>query len=167
MPTYTKDINSSTGIPSGANSPNSATNPEQATYATSATQPAQEMILAEIITQSLKKVSTLEAAVILIEKEQDKSRNFYTSITKLSNTAQNSLRLLMVIPVLQIIACTAVVYHLGILDTLPNLLSWVLGGVSITAGINIFLVSRGYSILEAKVNHLEEKLDSLKDKMND
>ena len=70
----------------------------------------------------------------------------------------------MAIPLIQLIACTAVVYFLGIQEELPSLLIWILSGVSLLSIAEVLITVLKYFILENKVSDLEKKIEKIEDK---
>ena len=118
-------------------------------------------ILANIVTQNLMQVETLKTEVEQIKIAQEKQADFYRSGAKLNNVARIAIIILLVIPTLQLIACTAVVYYLGVQEKLNGLLSWVLSGVSLFSIVDIIIVSVKFFSVEKKVDFLENKVDKL------
>ena len=135
-------------------SPNSTSTPKHPT----------ENSLYELVANSLVTISELQKNVTKIEKEQEKNREFYRSITALSKTSRKALWLIMAIPLIQLIACTAVVYFLGIQEELPSLLIWILSGVSLLSIAEVLITVLKYFILENKVSDLEKKIEKIEDK---
>lgn len=135
-------------------SPNSTSTPKYPT----------ENSLYELVANSLVSISELQKNVTKIEKEQEKNREFYRSITALSKTSRKALWLIMAIPLIQLIARTAVVYFLGIQEELPSLLIWILSGVSLLSIAEVLITVLKYFILENKVSDLEKKIEKFEDK---
>lgn len=66
--------------------------------------------------------------------------------------------MLLVIPMLQFISCTAVVYFLGIQDELPSLLTWVLSSVSVLSIVEMIILPIKFFTMENRMNEIERKL---------
>lgn len=115
--------------------------------------------LATIVTQNVIQIEALKTNVEQIKNDQDKQADFYRFGAKLSNVARIAIIVLLIVPLLQLIACTAVVYYLGIQEQLNGLLSWVLGGVSLFSIIDIVFVIIKFTGIEKRVEELEKRLD--------
>lgn len=100
-------------------------------------------------------VNTLRAE---LEAEKSKSAGFYKSFTKLSNITQKAIWILLIIPMLQLVACAVIVYHLGIQDNIPSLLNWVLGGVSLLSVAEMIILPIKFTTMENRMNEIERKL---------
>lgn len=116
-------------------------------------------VVASIVTQYAIQIEALKTDVEQIKNDQDKQADFYRFGAKLSNVARIALIILLIVPLLQLIACTAVVYYLGIQEQLNGLLSWVLGGVSLFSIIDIIFVIIKFTSIEKRVEELEKRLD--------
>lgn len=102
--------------------------------------------------------SEINALKTDLEAEKSKSAGFYQSLTKLSNTSRKVIWVLLVIPMLQFISCTAVVYFLGIQDELPSLLTWVLSSVSALSIVEMIILPIKFFTMENRMNEIERKL---------
>lgn len=115
----------------------------------------------DTFTKHLVSINDLQKDVLRIEKEQDRTREFYSGITSLAKISKAAIFVLMLIPALQLIICAALVYYLGIQEQLSGLLNWVLGSVSVLSIIEIVFTAIKYFTLENKVNDLEKRVDGL------
>lgn len=120
--------------------------------------------LTTVLTQNLGTVSQLQKDIQRVEKEQDRTRNFYNAITKLSDVSRIVLLILLVIPIVQLIACTAVVYYLGIQEQLSSLLTWVLSSVSVLSIAEVVLIPVKLFTMEKRMDDIEKKIDKIVEK---
>lgn len=120
-------------------------------------------VMLEAYRQSVLKMESLEQSVTKLENEHNKTKEFYQATTKLSKTTHIILWILLVIPVLQLFGCVAVVYHLGIQDDLPGLLSWVLSGVSLLSIGEVVGVPITLTFMNNKLNNVEKRMDKFED----
>lgn len=103
MPDYTKDI-TSTNMP--ANSISTSTQngcalcPNLSTNLNNSSEYDNSPVLIELITKNISSVSELQKDVLNLEKEQEKSREFYKSISKLAKTSRIVLLFLIVVPII-------------------------------------------------------------------
>lgn len=116
-----------------------------------------------LLTQSLSDIKNLQEDILKVEKKQDRTDEFYNGIAKLTKISKIAIIILMIIPVLQLIACAAVVYYLGIQEQLSGLLTWILGGVSLLSIVEVGITAIKYFTLENKVEELEKKIKKLED----
>lgn len=164
MAGITKDKKTSTGSPPKTPFQQTYTGSPQFSASTNTNSNDDAITIMDMVIKSLVTMDDLRKDIIRVEKEQDRTRNFYTGITKLARTSRIALIILMIAPVFQLILCTAIVYYLGIQDQLPGLLIWVLGGVSLLSIIEVVITAIKYFTLENKVNELEKKVEKLEDK---
>lgn len=120
--------------------------------------------LAELVKRCLVDIADLQKDIRKVEKEQDRTQEFYRSITALSKISKTTLLILMVIPAIQLIVCAVIVYFLGVQEELPPLLIWFLSGVSILSIAEVLITALKYFMLENKVSELEKKIEKLEDK---
>lgn len=102
--------------------------------------------------------SEINALKAELKEEKNKTTGFYQSLTKLSDIAQKAIWFLLIIPMLQLIACSAVVYYLGIQEDLPSLLTWVIGGVSFLSVAEMIILPIKFTTMENRMNEIERKL---------
>lgn len=169
MAVHTKDTKNSTGaIRTKANSQGTSGNANTSTSSSAnSSEFASDAILIDLIKKCLTDMNELQKDIVRVEKEQDRTRNFYKAITKLSKASIVAITILMIIPILQLIACTAVVYYLGIQDQLPGLLIWILSGVSLLSIAEVIVTTIKYFSLENKVDELEKRFEKLVDTRNE
>lgn len=122
-----------------------------------------ETPLIDLVIKSLVTMDKLQKDIMKVEKEQDRTFGFYKGIEKLTHTSRIAITVLMIIPAFQLIACTAIVYYLGIQERLSGLLTWILGGVSIFSVVEILITALKYTMLESKVSELEKKVEKFAD----
>lgn len=60
----------------------------------------------------------------------------------------------------QLVACTVIVYYLGIQEQLHSLLNWVLSGVSLLSVAEMIVGGIKLYLLEHKVDELKEKVEA-------
>ena len=126
---------------------------------TSTTAGNSEISLYGLITTNIQEVAELKKRMNDLEKQQNKTKAFYKSITKLSNLSTTIMGIMLIIPMLQLIGCAAVVYYLGIQEKLSGLLNWVLGGVSLFSLVEMIFIPIKFYFMETKITSLEEKLN--------
>lgn len=163
MPKITRDKKTSTGSATQAPFQQVYAGSSQFSASSSASKDDAISIM-DMVTKSLITMDALQKDIIRVEKEQDRTRDFYDGLTSLAKTSKIAIFILMIIPVFQLIACTAVVYYLGIQDQLSGLLTWILGGVSFLSIAEASITAMKYFTLENKVNELEKKIDKLENK---
>lgn len=164
MAVYTKDTGSSSVLP-GVGDQGCVGCPRvaQSESGTVPTLEAGEKTLALLLGQTLEETNSLKKDVARLEKEQEQAKKFYSASTKLSKTANIVLWVLLLIPLLQLVACTAVVYHLGIQEQLPGLLYWVLSGVSILSIVEMIALAIKISSIEKKLEEFDKRLSKLEE----
>ena len=104
-------------------------------------------------------ISDIKKRLDQVEKEQKDDIRLKKSLTKFSKSANIIVWVLLLIPIIQVLACALVVYMLGVQDKLPNVLTVLLSIVS------------GFSILEiigfvVKFYKTDSKLEELQDKID-
>lgn len=120
-------------------------------------------LLMDMVSKSLVTMNKLQKDIMRVEKEQDRTRDFYSGITALTKISKVAIFVLMIIPAVQLIVCAALVYYLGIQEQLSGLLTWTLGSVSVFSITEIVFTAIKYFTLENKVNELERKVDDLQE----
>lgn len=116
-----------------------------------------------VLTNNLVAINQLQKDILRVEKEQDRARNFYNAIAKLSNVSREAVLILLVIPVIQLIACAAVVYYLGIQEQLSGMLTWILSGVSFLSLAEVILIPVKLFSMEKRMDDIEKKIEKLTD----
>lgn len=114
----------------------------------------------EMFIQNLVEVNNLKKEIDELKKGQRKAEDFYGSTANLNKTVQIVVIVLMIIPVLQLIACAVVVHYLGIQDKIASLLNWVLSGVSLLSLLELGIGGFKLFTIEKKLEEFEKKLDS-------
>lgn len=162
MPKIAKDKGTSTAVPMGMPfQQNCVGCPRSSSNSTSVTEYESGVSIMDAVTKSLIAMDQLQKDIMRVEKEQDKTRDFYKGITKLAKVSRIAIIVLMIVPVLQLIACTATVYYLGIQEELSGLLTWILCSVSILSLIEVGITALKYFTLEHKVDEFEKRLDKI------
>ncbi len=100
----------------------------------------------------------LEERIDTIEEAQKKQEKFFDATTKLSNISSVAAILLLLVPLIQLFLCAAVVYGMGIEDSLPNLLKWFLGGISIASLFEVIYSFWSIKSIKKRIEAIEEKL---------
>lgn len=116
----------------------------------------------DMLFSTIGQLSELQKEVKKLKEETQKTASFYRSSTKLNNTVRTVVIILMVVPVIQLLCCTCIVYALGIEEELPNLLKWVLSGVSILSVLELIVGGIKLYLYEKRMDELEKKIDELK-----
>lgn len=122
-------------------------------------QPEQNM--AALLIQVFTDISTLKEEVQSIQLEQNNTHKFYKAATNLCNVSKNIMLLFILIPVVQLLACVAIIYYLGIQDKLPSLLTWVLSGISLLSFLEVFLNLFQINKMGSRLDELEKKIDNM------
>lgn len=162
MPKIAKDKGTSTATSMGTSfQQNCVGCPRSSSNSTSATEYEAGTSIMDVVTKSLVAMDQLQKDIMRIEREQDKTRDFYKGIAKLTKVSRIAIIALMIVPVLQLIACTATVYYLGIQEELSGLLTWILSSVSILSLIEVGITALKYFALENKIDDFEKRLDNL------
>lgn len=167
MPDYTKDI-TSTNMPASSISTSTqngcALCPNLSTNLNNSSEYDNSPVLIELITKNISSVSELQKDVLNLEKEQEKSRELYKSISKLAKTSRIVLLFLIVVPIIQLVGCIVTVYYIGAQQSLSELLNWVIGGIGIMSGLEVVIAYTKLSNIEKNVDKLESKVERLEDK---
>ena len=129
---------------------------------TSSSSSANNSSNADVLISTIGQLNDLKKDVQQLQEESKRTASFYQSSTKLNNTVRTVIIILMIVPVLQLIGCTCVVYALGIEDTLPNLLKWTLSGVSILSILELIVGGIKLYLYENRINELEKEIEKLK-----
>ena len=160
-----KNTNSSTGTPIVQDPHNCSGCPQfiNPPTGTSNAQPSELLSIESILGQLGSMQSEINALKSDLEVEKAKTAGFYQSMTKLSNTTQKAIWVLLVIPMLQLLACAVVVYYLGIQENLPSLLTWVLSGVSLLSVAEMIILPIKFTTMENRMNEIERKLSERHD----
>ena len=161
MPILTKDTESSSVAVSGASSPSCEGCPRISTAesgSVSKSNPS-DFTTYNLLRQTLLDTEELRKEIEAIKTEQQKSKNFYTSLTKLGNVARFAVIMLMITPFLQLLACIVIVHYLGIQDQLPGLLYWVLSGVSILSVFEVGVLVFKFNSIENRIDQIEKNID--------
>lgn len=119
-----------------------------------------------ILIDAIGQLHDLQKEVKEIQTKQGKLMEFYDSSTKLNKTVRIVIIVLMIIPALQLICCTGVVFYLGIQQKLSDLLNWVLGGVSLLSLVELIVGGVKLFLDEKKIENLEKKVDDLSTSKN-
>lgn len=120
----------------------------------------------DIVVSTIGQLTELKKQVQKLQEESKKAESFYRSTAKLNNTVRVVVIVLMIIPIIQLILCTGVVYILGIEDKLPGLLKWVLGGVSVLSILELIVGGIKLYLYEKRMDELEKVVDEIKAKSN-
>lgn len=118
----------------------------------------------DILVSTIGQLVELKKEVQELQEESKKAESFYNSTTKLNNTVRTVVIVLMIVPVLQLICCTGVIYALGIEEKLSGLLKWALGGISlfsiielIVGGVKLYWYEKRMDIIEKDIDELKKK----------
>ncbi|MBO5169696.1 MAG: hypothetical protein J6B70_03000 [Oscillospiraceae bacterium] len=122
-------------------------------------QPSEVQLLVQCLTQ----MGEMQLEINSLKAGQGKSTGFYQSLTKLSNVSRAVIWILMIIPMLQLVACAAIVYYLGIQEELSSLLTWVLGGVSFLSVAEMIIMPIKFAVMENRMSEIERKLSEKQD----
>lgn len=117
----------------------------------------------DMFVQSLVEVNSLKKEIEELKKGQRKTDNFYSSSARMNNTIRVVVIVLMIIPVIQLIACAGVIYYLGIQESIASLLNWILSGISLVSFIELGVGGLKLYAIEKKLEELEKKCDSIKE----
>lgn len=117
----------------------------------------------DLLITCISKSDRLEKQVDKIEKQQETTRNFYNSLEKFSSTTRVIVIILMFIPLLQLIACTGVIYYLGIQEKIAPLINWVLGGVSVLSLGEVIIIPIKLFLLDKRMDDFEKRLDKMEE----
>lgn len=120
-----------------------------------------EAILNGLISQCIIEVNGLKKDVDEVKKAQNKTSEFYSSISSLAKTSRKLMQILMAVPVIQLILCVAVIYFLGIENQLPGFLIWAISGIGILSLIEVGITLNKINTFENKIAEVEKKLDEL------
>lgn len=162
MATVTNDSSTSTGNTfSQATESISSNIPPVASASNESGTPASPASVLDLFYKCLEKNQQLEKNIRDIQSELNTTQNFFKNSSKLAKTSQIAIIILMIIPILQLLACTAIVYYLGIQDNLPSLLTKVLSGVSLLSFVEVVITIIRFSTLKSKVEEIEKRLDRL------
>lgn len=116
---------------------------------------------AGVLYHCIAKVENLEKEVENLKKNQKSQEDYYISGKKLNDIIRAALMLLcLIVPCVQLICCTGVVYSLGIQKSLPGILSWFLGGLSFLSIIEVIIASMKFFSITNKLSELEKRLNS-------
>lgn len=116
----------------------------------------------------VERVKNLEKDICLVKKEQEKTRDFYESIKKLSDISKNVIWGLTIIPIVQLVLFYIVVYRLGIQNEI-SILQLILGGLGVMTVIECILIYRKkdqINLLEKKVDFIQNQLDDTKNQLD-
>lgn len=105
----------------------------------------------------IQRIGALEKDIQDIKESNKKTSSFFQSSAKLNDTIRVVVIILLLIPLIQLILCTCIVYHLGIEDELPNLLKWSLSWISILSIIEIIIGGLKIYMLDKRIELLEKK----------
>lgn len=120
--------------------------------------------LIELVTKNIIEVDRLHKEILEVEKTQAKSLSFYQSINKLAKTSNWAILILIIVPIVQLFACIATVYYLGIQNDLSPLLNWVIGGIGVLSFAEVVIACSKLTRLEKNVEKLEAKVEKLEDR---
>lgn len=133
--------------------------PQLSTSASSST-PIPTPNLTRELLEGYSKIQELQKEIEKLKREHERSRSFYEEIGKLSKVSRIAIILLMIVPMLQLVACTVIVHYLGIQEQLHSLLNWVLSGVSLLSVLEMIVGGIKLYLLEHKVDELKEKVEA-------
>lgn len=118
--------------------------------------------LSQLLYQFMNDTSELRKKVDELEKKQRKSERFFGEVTALAKVSRIVMIILMIIPVVQLIACVLVVNYIGCNDKLIPLLNWVISGISVLSiiemiygGVKIYLFNRDIEEIKKKIDKYE------------
>ena len=118
-----------------------------------------DVTITGMVRDCIVQVNDLQKEVNQLQKEQRKTSEYYKENAKLAKTSRILMIILMVIPGIQLIACTAVVYYLGIENQLTAFLRWIIGSVSILSISEKVFTAFKYFSLENKVDELKKAVE--------
>lgn len=130
-------------------SPNSSTTPTNNTDATVA-----------LLQKCIIDTANLTTMVNEIKDGQKTTTSFYRSAAKLGSVSVWVIVILMIIPLLQLIGCIAVIYYLGIQDTISPLINWLIGIVGIFSVIEVIVCITKLSGIEKRIERLEQQVQN-------
>ena len=106
-------------------------------------------------------ISDIKTRLEQIEKEQRANLKLKKSLTKFSKSANIIVWVLLLIPIIQVLACALVVYILGIQDKLPSSLTVLLTIISGLSVLEIIGFVVKFYKTDSKIDELQDKIDKL------
>lgn len=106
-------------------------------------------------------ISDIKKRLEQIEKEQKDNHKLKKSLTKFSKSANIIVWVVLLIPIIQVLACALIVYILGIQDKLPNTLTVLLTIISGLSVLEIIGFVVKFYKTDSKVDELQDKIDKL------
>ena len=115
----------------------------------------------DMLFTAIGELNNLKKEIEDLKKHDLQSSSFFQSSTNLNKTVRIVVIILMLVPLIQLILCTAVVYYLGIQEEISGLLNWVLGGVTLLSFVEVFLGGSKLYQLNSRMDATEKKIEKL------
>ena len=101
----------------------------------------------------------VQKEIVSLREGQKETKDYFKRMASLAKTSQIAIIILMIVPALQLVACAAIVYCLGIQEEVSGLINWIIGGVGVLSFLEVLITAIKYFTLESKVNNLEKELE--------